>query len=220
MINFPKPPGNLSIPICAWLERLRESAKQCELIDIEGYRIESTSGGIIARKKFTTSSGVSAPAPTGLKPMIITGFGSSLTPALPDLLICQSFNVATSSVGGGTIYVAKDIESRRTLTEFYFDNGDNVTNAYTYFTGTQADASYGDNFRLANDGTNTELQVMEKRYYTKAMLTGAGPQVPLNQAIIYAIDSGSPTGVKDPNGNDVTMIEVKPVRVWVRYATQ
>jgi hypothetical protein len=153
--------------------------------------------------------------------MVINGLGSALIPPKYDVLVCREWdlNINNLKVGAQDVYVAKDMESRRTVgSEFYLDDGDNIKQTYTYFGPTAADASYGDNFRLANDGTNTELQVMEKRYYTANMVLAGG--VAATQALLYVVDTNAPTGVKDPQGNDVTRLEVKPFRAWVRYATQ
>lgn len=213
MIQWPKPLGTASNAIAMWLNWVLRCAKQCEPIDIEGYRIEPGANGWKARKKFQTAGGTTAPAqPSTEKLMTITGLGSGLTPPNYDLLICQDS-------GGATVYVAKSIEARRDISQEYFlDNGDNITQTYSYFTGTSSDPSYGDNFRMATDGTNTELQAMEKRYYAQGMIppTKGNPR----QYQIYVRDTNAPTGVKDPKGNDVTRIEVKPFRAWIRYATQ
>jgi hypothetical protein len=214
MINWPSPLGELFNPLCAWLNWVLGSARKCEPLDIEGFSIELTPSGWRARKKFqTVSAGQSAPSRSSIKEVTLITLGSSLTPSNPELLICQDS-------GGSTIYVAKDTESQRNAKEFYFDNGDNVTVTYTYFTATQSDAAYGDNFRMASDGINTELQVMEKRYLTKGMILAIDPTLPIKQAVLKVADTGSPTGIKDPTGKDVTYIEIKPTRVWVRYATQ
>ena len=153
------------------------------------------------------------------KLMVITGLGSALTPASYDLLICREWDMVNNAFKGNDIYVAKDILARRVnVQEFYYDNGDNLKQNYTYFAPTSSDPTYGDNFRLASDGTNSELQVMEQRYYTKDQMTSQN--VSVTQALVTVIDLGVPTGVKDPSGKDVTRIESKPVRVWERYATQ
>lgn len=219
MINWPKYTSGGSAE-SAWLNRMLGAARQCTPITIEGYNIEMGADGFRAHKKFQVpGAGGGSTLDANYKLMIITGFGSALIPAKPDLLICKAFDFISKSANGPDVYVAKDIEARQTNKEYYYDNGDNVTNVYTYFTATTADASYGDNFRLGNDGTNPELQVMEKRYYTKAMLD-AQLGIPPNQALVWVVDTGIPTGVSDPTGSNVTRIEVKPVRVWIRHESQ
>jgi hypothetical protein len=154
--------------------------------------------------------------------MVITQLGSSLTPPNYDLLICREWNILTNDFKNAVdVYVAKDIDVRRGITkEYYLDDGDNLTQTYTYFAPTVADATYGDNFRMATNGTNTELQAMEKRYITRAQLITGNPLTDLSQAFVYVREYSAPTGVKDTNNVDVTKMEVKPFRAWTRYATQ
>lgn len=217
-MDWPKPATGSSA-FAAWINKFLSKAKTCTPISIEGYDIELGTDGFRAKRKAKSGGGTSTTLDANYKLMIITGLGSALTPAKPDLLICQAFDPVSKTASGPNVYVAKDTEARQVAKEFYFDNGDNVTVNYSYFTGTAADASYGDNFRMANDGTNSELQVMEKRYYTQAMLAAIAG-MPLTQAVIQVVDTGVATGVTDPAGNSVTRIEVKPVRVWIRQNTQ
>lgn len=148
------------------------------------------------------------------KMMAIRSLGSNLVPALPDLLICSSvdLNFIPPKVQGDSIYVAKARTQRRPVKEFFFDNGANVTQNYTYFGPTAADSSFGDNFRNATDGINTELESVVPRYLTALMLSGKN--MPQDQSFIYVLDLGFPTGVVDPTGADVTKIEALPARMW------
>lgn len=219
MMDWPKPLTGLA-PIAAWLNRLLAKSRTCTPLETPEFRIEFTTNGYCLRPKFRTSGGPPGKSlDANYKLMIITGLGSALTPARYDLLICREWSLTTGAFAGSDTYVAKDIEARRGIVqEYYLDNGDNIKQNYTYFTATQTDPTFGDNFRLATDGTNSELQVMEKRYITKEQLGAVN--VSLNQALIYVVDTGVPTGVKDPTNADVTRIEVKPFREWSRYATQ
>jgi len=190
-------------------------------VDTETVKVERGPNGYGFRAFPPSAGGKSSPTPNSYKLMIITGLGSALTPPNYDLIICREWDIKNGALvtGAQDTYVAKDLESRRIVTtEFYYDNGDNISQTYTYFGPTQADSTYGDNFRLAFDGTNTELQAMEKRYYTMDNMTAQG--IPILQALVYVLDTGSPTGVKDPQNNDVTCIEVKPFRAWTRFASQ
>lgn len=207
-----------SNPLAAWVNRLLKRCQQEQLLESKDFRKVPTVGGYYLEPKFSTGGSKGKTTDANYKLMIITKLGSSLTPPAPDLLICKAYDWNSQAVTGAEVYVAKDSEARQIAKEFYPDNSENVTVSYTYFTPTQADPSYGDNFRLANDGTNTELQVMDKRYITKDQLVAA--ITPLTQAIVWVIDTSVPTGVKDPTGANVTRIEVKPSRLWVRYATQ
>lgn len=194
-------------------------ATKMRLISVPGQVDWSyTNRGIIADIKLR---GGSAPAPKaqGVQELIITQLGSTMAPANPNLLICASFAGGLQSSNSPAVYVAKALPMRQRTVEFFFDNGANVTQKYTYFGPTPAESSYGDNFRTATDGVNTELEAAEPRYYTEAQLKSQ-QGIPLDQAIIYAIDTGSDTGVADPNGNPVTMIEVLPNRDWVRIVSQ
>jgi hypothetical protein len=155
----------------------------------------------------------------------ITQLGSSLSPQLPDLLVCRDFNVSTGIVTGSTdIYIAKTLEARQGLQginqEFFLDNGDNITQTTTFLQKTANDASYGDNFRTVNDGTNTELQALLKRYVTQSTLAAHGLGLHPWQCAIQALDFGVDSGVRDPQGKIVTMQEVYPPRIWERYASQ
>jgi hypothetical protein len=143
------------------------------LIDTDTVRWSRGPAGYAAHAAAPTAGGKGKTIDANYKVMAITQLGSSLVPPLYDLLVCREWDLTTNDFKNATdVYVAKDMEARRTITsEFYFDNGDNVTQTYTYFVATASDATYGDNFRLANDGTTSELQVMEKRYYTKGQMT-------------------------------------------------
>src|SRR6185312_10882966 len=161
------------------------------------------------------AAGKSIRQPTIYKQMAIKSLGSGLTPSNPELLICSSVTVSggVTSIGNDTIYVAKRREMRRIATEFFYDDSAHVVQSYTYFGPTSADASYGDNFRTASDGTNSELESATPRYYTVGMMIGApagGHAIPPDQSFIIAVDLGVATGVKDPNNADVTIIEVTP----------
>lgn len=153
------------------------------------------------------------------KLMVITALGSSLTPAIPDLLICSSATASSNppGVAADTVYVAKARQMRRIPKEFFLDNGANVTQNYTYFGPASSDSGYGDNFRTATDGINTELESVTPRYATKSVLTANN--VTIEQSLIYVVDLGSPTGVTDPAGNAVTRIEVLPARMWSKVVS-
>lgn len=148
------------------------------------------------------------------KLMAITGFGSNLIPPLPDLLICSTADASTipPGVGNDTVYVAKARTMRRNTTEFFADNGANVTQKYTYFGPATNDSSFGDNFRSATDNLNTEVESAVPRYCTVAILDAG--KVPREQSFIYVVDLGANTGVVDPKGGQVTKLEVLPVRMW------
>jgi hypothetical protein len=217
MIPWPKLLGGSSNPLAVWLNRFLGCAKQCEPLSIEGYRIEhgAIGGGWNAKKVFQNSSGkAGASSPLSVKLMAIKSLGSSLNPALPDLLICSAATAQSGSFGIGvdTVYVAKAKTMRRVVKEIFFDDGANVTQAYSYFGPTPQDHSYGDNFRQASDGTQSELESATPRYYTSDMMLSAA--MPVDQSLIYVIDTGSPTGVVDPNGANVTKIEFLPARMW------
>lgn len=206
--------------MAAWMNRLLARCKQEVFLESKDFRrIQLANGYVIEAKARATGGGKGQTLDANYKMMVITQLGSSLIPPIPDLLVCQVWNWLTNTASGQNVYVAKDTEARQSVDkEFYYDNGDNVTQTYTYFTGTAADATYGDNFREATDGLTTELQVMEKRYYTNQQVRSQG--VNSIQSIVWVIDTGVPTGVIDPTGNNVTHLEVKPLRAWVRYATQ
>lgn len=189
-------------------------------IDTDTVRWTRTEKGYAANVPPPNAAGKTTTAPSSMKEMCIIQLGSSLAVPNYDLLICNEWDPVANGIKSATpIYVAKTIEARRGIVKEYFlDNGDNITQTYAYFTPTAGDASYGDNFRLGNDGTNTELQAMEKRYYAKSMIPDAIGS--FAQCLVYVVDTGAPTGVKDPNGADVTRIEHKPFREWARYATQ
>lgn len=180
-------------------------------------QFEQTSRGITAHSKVGRGGGGVLDA--NHKLMAITTFGSSLTPALPNLLICQEWDITTGLFKSATpYYVAKDLRFRSTITkEYFYDNGDNKTQTYTALTKTASDISYGDNFRMGTDGTVTELQAVCPRYMTKAMLDAVN--APIYQALITVIDTGFATGVLDPSGNPVTRLEIAPDRQWEKFAT-
>lgn len=199
-------------------------------VDTDTVKWDRSPTGYAAKVQAPGAAGKAAPAaPNTFKWMAITQLGSSLLPANYDLLICKEWDWSTNAVkvGAPDVYVAKTIEARRTIVnEYYFDNGDNTVQTYSYFTPSVGDPSYGDNFRLATDGgiTPNELQVMERRYYSTAILpaTAGTPVVAISrmQCLIQVLDTSAPTGVKDPNNIDVTRVEVKPFRTWGRFATQ
>lgn len=207
-------------PATAWMKRFLARCKQEVFLESKDFRRVQTNGGYFIESKSKPSAGGKGQTlDANYKMMVITQLGSSLIPPIPDLLICQGWNWLTNTASGQNVYVAKDTEARQAVDkEFYYDNGDNVTQTYTYFTGTAADATYGDNFRMASDGTHTEVQSMEKRYYTNQQMISQG--VNSIQAIVWVIDTGVPTGVKDPLGNDVTHLEVKPIRAWAKFTSQ
>jgi hypothetical protein len=150
------------------------------------------------------------------KLMAVKQLGSSLVPALNDLLICSTANAANNppSIAADTVYVAKARPMRRNIKEFFFDNGANATQDYAYFGPTVQDATYGNNFRLANDGVQSEVESVTPRYCTHIALTAQS--MPIDQSLIYVVDLGVPTGVLDPSGNPVTRIEVLPCRMWAK----
>jgi len=209
-------------PVAAWMKRLLNRCKQEEFLESKDFRrIQTNNGYFIEAKVLPGGSGKGKTLDANYKLMAIIQLGSSLIPPKPDLLICAPYNWLNNSIIGGNVFVAKDSEARQAINkEFYFDNGDNVTQTYVYFTPTTADPTYGDNFRQASDGLISELQVMEKRYITLDQLRGRNiPQLPLIQAFVWVIDTGLATGVQDPQGNDVTRLEVKPLRAWVKYTS-
>jgi hypothetical protein len=213
MINFPKLISGAT-PFAAWLNRLQAASKQCNPISIEGFKIEQGTDGWRAHKNFQTSGGTpSPPAPSNYKLVAIKSLGSTATPPNPNLLICSSAT-GDGVISHDTIYVAKARNMRRIAKEFFADNGANITQNYTYFAGTAADSSYGDNFRTATDGLQTELEAATPRYVTFDTLVNnaLGPE----QCLIHIIDVSSATGVVDPNGNPVTKLEVIPARTWAK----
>lgn len=218
-MNLPWPkPWSGSGVMAAWINRLLSRCKQETLLESKDFRRVQTNNGYFLEAKAKASGGNGKTIDASYKLMIITQLGSQMTPAKPDLLVCQACN-ASGAPTGGNVYVAKDTEARQAVNkEFYYDNGDNVTQTYTYFTMTAADPTYGDNFRQASDGLNSELQGMEKRYMRQSDLQGKS-QMPLTQAMVWVIDTGLATGVIDPQGNDVTHLEVKPLRAWVKYTS-
>lgn len=211
----PRPPENLSklhaLLAIAWDYLL---GGKFPFIDTDSVKWVRTDRGYAANVQAPGAAVKPAPATPGVtKPYAIKALGSSLTPANPDLLICSTVTGGTS-IANDTVYVAKRREMRRAAKEYFYDNGANVTQTYTYFGPTAADASYGDNFRLGADGVTSEVQSVDPRYYTTAMLQ-AIPAMPVDQSLIYAKETGVPTGVKDPNGKDITLVEDTP-RMWAK----
>lgn len=220
MIPWPKPTTGSS-PIGVWLNRLLGRCQQEHLLESKDFRRVQTTGGYYLEPKFQIQKSSSAPpSPSKILFLGIIKLGSALNN--PDLLICKKYNpptkISQEYFGQELIYVAKQLQMRRGNTKEYFkDDTDNVTQSYTFFSGTASDETYGDNFRLATDGLTQELQVVVPRYIYVDVLTFRA--IPVNQALIYAEDTGQPTGVYDPNGNPVTIIE-RPMREWARYISQ
>jgi hypothetical protein len=203
--------------VAAWMKRLLNRCKQEVFLESKDFRRVQTNGGYFIEAKARASGGGKTSSSNPVKYLAITQLGSSLIPPLPDLLICRVYSPGISFFPGPDIYVAKQLQMRSDISkEFFYDNGDNVTQTYTAFTKTVSDASYGDNFRLATDGVNTELQVVDPRYITANTLPA---HFPIDQCLIYALETGLPTGVLDPAGNPVTLVEF-PMREWGRFSTQ
>jgi len=213
-VNLPWPkPWSGSNPMSVWINRLLACCRQQELLESKDIRRRNTPNGYYLELKVNASKGGAAASPANYKLAAITGFGSSLTPPLSDLLICSSASTS-GAIGNDTIYVAKQRNMRQVAKEFFPDGGANVTQTYTYFGPQSNDSTYGENFRSATDGIQTELEAATPRYITKDILLANA--IPTGQCFIYIIETGIPTGVKDPSGNDVTKLEIMPDRNWAK----
>ena len=76
-----------------------------------------------------------------------------------------------------------------------------------------------DNNRVADDGTDSESQVIFPRYTTLADLGLAQPDALSNcQAVIFAAEAT--TGIVDSENKPISWIELQPARVWARRYAQ
>lgn len=204
--------------IAAWMRQIRSYVQSETFLGGRGFRkVPTPTGWYLEAVETPGGGGKNTTVNLAFQRLIVTAFGNALTPTrLPNLLVCRTWD--GTNIGNTDIYVAKCLNMRQVGKEFFYDNGDNITQTYTYFVPSANDPSYGDNFRNANDGTNTELQVVDPRYVTRQMLLDKSVQV--DQALIYAVDTKVPTGVKDPTGADVTLLETQVERKWSRYFKQ
>jgi hypothetical protein len=217
---WPKPWSGAN-PMSAWINRMLQRCKEEVLLESKDFRRVQTPNGYFLESKIHGGKGGTAgkPLDASYKMMVIKTLGSSFAIPLPNVMICAACTAAGIITGPDT-YVAKSMVMRRNFKEYFFDNGANVTQNYVYFSATSNDPSYGDNFRTASDGSSSELQSADPRYYTHDMLFGLTSQgIPLTQAILYAVDTGIATGEVDPNGNVITMVEIAPCRVWTRVVS-
>lgn len=121
----------------------------------------------------------------------------------PDYLICQEFggdidNISTD--GANNVYVARDPELRRT----YFDgktiswssDSDTFDASYAYSSNTK---------RVKTTSNGPETQVIV-------------PYYKVDFTVITAAESSNETGVTDPNGNPIYIVEITQ-RAWAKLET-
>ena len=113
------------------------------------------------------------------------------------------------AVQGSEVYVAKCIAGRCPAKEFV----DGILITYEYHPSGSSIPFYSDNKRIANaDGYSSETHVMHPRYTTNGFDVGNGVMVPNSLILVGKTKTGS--GVFDPNGTEINLIEVSPQRFW------
>lgn len=123
-----------------------------------------------------------------------------------DWMRCRSWN---GTIEGTTdIYVARDPELRRTRfdgkTIAYSSDGDVFSATFAYTSPTK---------RTKTIGGVAEEQVIDPYYVIDSVITEAS-----NSTIINCIRSSDPTGVNDPDGKPITLVEVTQ-RAWAKLDT-
>ena len=109
-----------------------------------------------------------------------------------------------TTLGSSDIYVAKPVRQRTSITSEVIDG---VTVNYSSYTS--------DNTRTANDGTNSEYQVVFPRF----KVYSTTPSGLTDYSVVFAVKPIGGTGIT-VSGTPVLWLEIAPARVWARRYVQ
>lgn len=184
-MDFPNPVSGDSAE-ASWMNKLLRACIASRLISGLGYKLRLTATGTAL--EIIPGTGAAAPA-QGTSRFIITALAGSSGGA--QFFYAKAYD--GTSVSGSDVLIAKYLHQRNNMISEVIDG---VTLTYQHL---------DDNNRIANDGTNSENDVVFPRYKI-------GDE-------IWADQPTRGTGVRYAN-SDLTWMEAKPARVWAkRYVT-
>ncbi len=236
MMDWPKPLSGPS-SLGQWLNRFLGKAKTCTPLESKDFRIEFTSSGFFLRPKFQTSGQSSTPASIEVAAFCITqllGADYFMANKLFNFTTTGGASFVLAQKEATPVVIAKQSAATRMLVGAEVIDGVKIT--YRAPGGSSPLIGYLDNNRIANDGTQDEVQCLYPRYVqlddptaviipgsaqinTAGLDSSAGLIWTGGQSVIYATQMTGGTGVRYPGPSPnvpVTWIETMPARVWAK----